>query len=188
MQETKNGKPILETSTPKLIWKKSPILEDSEKMYNLTLLAIQLNEPEDGVAPTDSRLRPDQRLMEEGKWDDANRFKTALEEKQRFVRRKKEEEAEAAALAEKPVTPYSPLWFERTTDPITGNPVYIFTGKYWKAKEAQEWPDCPDIFDIEGFLPANYPPVSSPSKKKSDNNNSPSDLAIATTTMSLSFD
>jgi Oxysterol-binding protein len=32
----------------------------------------ELNEPEEGVAPTDSRLRPDQRLMEEGKWDEAN--------------------------------------------------------------------------------------------------------------------
>ena len=32
----------------------------------------ELNELEDGVAPTDSRLRPDQRLMEEGKWDEAN--------------------------------------------------------------------------------------------------------------------
>ena len=35
-------------------------------MYNLTLLAVQLNEPEEGVAPTDSRNRPDQRLMEDG--------------------------------------------------------------------------------------------------------------------------
>ena len=37
-----------------------------EKMYNFSRLAIELNEPEDGVAPTDSRLRPDQRLMENG--------------------------------------------------------------------------------------------------------------------------
>ncbi len=32
----------------------------------------ELNEMEEGVAPTDSRLRPDQRLMEEGRWDEAN--------------------------------------------------------------------------------------------------------------------
>jgi hypothetical protein len=32
----------------------------------------ELNEHEEGVAPTDSRLRPDQRLMEEGLWDEAN--------------------------------------------------------------------------------------------------------------------
>lgn len=38
----------------------------AERMHNFTRLAIELNEPEPGVAPTDSRLRPDQRLMEEG--------------------------------------------------------------------------------------------------------------------------
>lgn len=60
-------------------------------MYNFTELAIQLNEPEEGVAPTDSRLRPDQRLMEEAKWDDANREKLRLEEKQRTARKQREQ-------------------------------------------------------------------------------------------------
>lgn len=68
-----------------------------EKMYNFTLLACQLNEPEEDVAPTDSRLRPDQRLMEDGQWDEANQVKVLLEDKQRAVRRKREEEAEQAA-------------------------------------------------------------------------------------------
>lgn len=40
--------------------------KNAEKMHNFTKLAIELNEPEEGVAPTDSRLRPDQRLMENG--------------------------------------------------------------------------------------------------------------------------
>lgn len=66
-------------------------------MYNFTLLACQLNEPEEEVAPTDSRLRPDQRLMEDGQWDEANQVKVLLEDKQRAVRRKREEEAEQAA-------------------------------------------------------------------------------------------
>lgn len=70
---------------------------DSERYYNFTELACQLNEPEPGIAPTDSRLRPDQRLMEEGKWDEANFEKVRLEEKQRSVRREKENEAEQAA-------------------------------------------------------------------------------------------
>ena len=34
-------------------------------MHNFSLFSVQLNEPESGVAPTDSRFRPDQRLMEE---------------------------------------------------------------------------------------------------------------------------
>jgi Oxysterol-binding protein len=70
---------------------------DAEKYYNFTELACQLNEPEEGVAPTDSRLRPDQRLMEDGQWDEANTVKLRLEEKQRGVRRQREAEAEKAA-------------------------------------------------------------------------------------------
>ena len=70
---------------------------DSDKYYNFTELACQLNEPEDGVAPTDSRLRPDQRLMEQGDWDAANAQKLRLEEKQRAARRQRESEAELAA-------------------------------------------------------------------------------------------
>ena len=34
-------------------------------MYNFSLFSVQLNEPESNVAPTDSRFRPDQRLMED---------------------------------------------------------------------------------------------------------------------------
>ena len=52
---------------------------------------------ENNVAPTDSRLRPDQRLMEEGLWDDANTCKVLLEEKQRAVRRQREWQMEEAA-------------------------------------------------------------------------------------------
>lgn len=69
----------------------------SDRMYNFTSLAITLNEPEEGVAPTDSRLRPDQRAMEEGRWDDANKLKQELEEKQRAARKKREAEMEEAS-------------------------------------------------------------------------------------------
>lgn len=62
-------------------------------MYFFTALALTLNEPEDGVAPTDCRRRPDQRLMEEGRWDEANSEKQRLEEKQRSARREREREA-----------------------------------------------------------------------------------------------
>ncbi len=68
-----------------------------DKCYNFTTLAVQLNEPEEGVCPTDARLRPDQRLMEEGLWDDANKVKVQIEDKQRAARRKRESEAAEAA-------------------------------------------------------------------------------------------
>lgn len=44
-------------------------------MYGFSEFASSLNEPEDGVAPTDSRLRPDQRIMEEQDFNRANEEK-----------------------------------------------------------------------------------------------------------------
>lgn len=67
--------------------------ENAENMHFFSSLALTLNEPEDGVAPTDSRLRPDQRLMEAGLWDEANAEKQRLEECQRLERRKREAQA-----------------------------------------------------------------------------------------------
>ena len=69
---------------------------NSDKFYYFTKLAVELNEEEEGVARTDTRLRPDQRLMEKGQWDEGNKEKVRLEDKQRIVRRQKEEEAEQA--------------------------------------------------------------------------------------------
>lgn len=66
-------------------------------MYFFSSLALTLNESEEGVAPTDSRRRPDQRLMEDGHWDEANAEKQRLEEKQRTARREREREAVKAA-------------------------------------------------------------------------------------------
>lgn len=59
-------------------------------MYCFSSLALTLNEEEEGVCVTDSRLRPDQRLMEAGRWDEANAEKQRLEEKQRATRRRRE--------------------------------------------------------------------------------------------------
>jgi len=58
-----------------------------ERCYHFTKFAVELNEMEPDVAPTDSRNRPDQRQMEEGNWDEANRVKVLLEEKQRAAAR-----------------------------------------------------------------------------------------------------
>lgn len=65
-------------------------------MYFFSALALTLNEQEDAVGVTDSRLRPDQRLMEDGRWDEANSEKQRLEEKQRAVRRRREADASDA--------------------------------------------------------------------------------------------
>jgi len=142
----KSGKPVLELAPAKLLWDRKVPPPDSERFYNFTELACQLNEPEEGVASTDSRNRPDQRLMEEGVWDEANAEKVRLEEKQRTARRQKESEAEKAAAEGQAVPSYDPIWFTKDKDPLTGNVIHVFKGDYWTCKEKQDWSRCPDIF------------------------------------------
>nr|XP_033812632.1 oxysterol-binding protein 2 isoform X1 [Geotrypetes seraphini] len=139
-------KMVYQTLPPKVIWKKYPLLENAEKMYCFSELALMLNEPVEKIAPTDSRLRPDQRLMENGKWDEANLEKQRLEEKQRAVRRQREVEAVQALEHGKDYEGYQPLWFERKLDSLTGELMCVYKGGYWEAKEKQDWSMCPDIF------------------------------------------
>ncbi|KAE9552166.1 hypothetical protein FO519_004613 [Halicephalobus sp. NKZ332] len=124
-----------------VLWKVNPLPKDSEKMHNFTKLAIELNELEDGLPPTDSRLRPDQRLMEEGKWQVANEVKQKLEEAQRERRQKREEQN----------IEYQPLWFHRKdlSKMIDQNDVYDFHSDYWLHRESRDFHLCPDIFSLD---------------------------------------
>uniref|UniRef100_A0A8C1WFD1 Oxysterol-binding protein n=1 Tax=Cyprinus carpio TaxID=7962 RepID=A0A8C1WFD1_CYPCA len=142
-------KTVYQTLKAKELWRKTPLPEGAENMYYFSTLALTLNEPEEGVAPTDSRRRPDQRLMEQGRWEEANAEKQRLEEKQRTVRREREREANRSANpAEEGVhhDNYKPMWFERQVDPMTREPTHIYRGGYWEAKEQGNWDSCPDIF------------------------------------------
>ncbi|VDK33129.1 unnamed protein product [Taenia asiatica] len=119
----------------------------SESMYNFNQFAIELNEPEQGVAPTDSRLRPDQRLMELGRWDEANTEKERLEVKQRRKRRAWDLfEAGEEPLDPECGPPYAPVWFSSIHDPYFDEDCHEFNGTYWMAKAKQDWSKCPDIF------------------------------------------
>ncbi|XP_011442354.3 oxysterol-binding protein 1 isoform X1 [Magallana gigas] len=146
IDESNKGKPVFETGAHVCIWEKRPLPPGSDRMYNFTSLAITLNEPEEGVAPTDSRLRPDQRAMEEGRWDEANKLKQELEEKQRAARKKREAEMEEASKRGETIKGYQPIWFEMKTDPVTGSPIHVYKGKYWDCKEKSDWSSCPPIF------------------------------------------
>lgn len=115
-----------------VLWRKRSPPSDSYLYYNFTTFASQLNEMENGVAPTDSRLRPDQRLMEDGKWDASNQEKIRLEELQRERKRQNRD--------------VKPLWFKQTSDPATGAVIYKYSGNYWERKQAQDWSLCPAIF------------------------------------------
>ncbi|KAH8383508.1 hypothetical protein KR009_009004 [Drosophila setifemur] len=149
--------PVLKTTGPpnspthttgdyKLAWRRRPAPSDSDKYYHFTTLACQLNEEEEGVAPTDCRRRPDQRLMEQAEWDASNKEKLRLEEKQRTVRRQREAEAEQAAAEGRPYPAYEPMWFKREKEEGSDNFVHVFKNTYWTAKEEQNWEGCPELY------------------------------------------
>ncbi|KAJ8286763.1 hypothetical protein GJAV_G00043020 [Gymnothorax javanicus] len=139
---TSGQKTVHQTESPRLLWKKYPLPENAENMYFFSSLALTLNEPEGGVAPTDSRLRPDQRLMEAGLWSEANAEKWRLEEEQRERRKRREAEARGSVEG----NGHLAVWFERRTDPFTGESSFVYKGGYWEAKESQDWSVCPEIF------------------------------------------
>lgn len=164
--------PVYKTGDYTLAWRLRKPPEDCEKYYNFTVLACQLNEMEEGIAPTDSRLRPDQRLMELGQWEEANTVKLSLEEKQRAARRARERAAESAAAGVSnsqtlvnnnddefgnedvalsnnsldKLLVYEPVWFKKEVEPITGTIAHLYKGGYWEAKDKGDWSMCPQIF------------------------------------------
>ncbi|THG09127.1 hypothetical protein TEA_006366 [Camellia sinensis var. sinensis] len=81
------------TSKPKdclnasLLWKRC--MPSNLTRYNMTPFAITLNELTPGLQeklpPTDSRLRPDQRHLENGEYEKANAEKLRLERRQRMI-------------------------------------------------------------------------------------------------------
>lgn len=130
-----------------LVWQRVLPPPDSEKYYSFTELACQLNEMEEGIAPTDSRLRPDQRLMELGMWDEANIEKLRLEEKQRLKRKERNNTPSEDVMENSDNhQSYEPIWFQRKKDKCTGVVSYVYNHQYWQCKKKGDWSQCPDIF------------------------------------------
>lgn len=75
------------------LWEVEPRPENSANYFSFTNFAMSLNEleahmkPPQTLCPSDSRLRPDIRKLEEGDIDGAIAEKTRLEEKQREARK-----------------------------------------------------------------------------------------------------
>ncbi|CAB4253190.1 similar to Saccharomyces cerevisiae YAR042W SWH1 Protein similar to mammalian oxysterol-binding protein [Maudiozyma barnettii] len=109
-----------------LVWKVAP---RPDAPFHLTPFAITLNAPQHKLvpwlAPTDTRLRPDQRAMEDGEYDKAAVEKHRLEEKQRAVRKEREIKNET----------YSPKWFTKDTHPITKQMYWKSNGGYWDTRK-----------------------------------------------------
>lgn len=101
-----------------LLWRNTPKPPGSP--FNLTPFALTLNDcPKDTLkpylAPTDCRLRPDQRAFELGYYDLANDLKGKQEEKQRGVRKRREKGE---------IPEFRPRWFRAETDGDTGERVW----------------------------------------------------------------
>ncbi|KAM3727376.1 Oxysterol-binding protein-related protein [Dirofilaria immitis] len=127
-----NDIPLIQGS--KLIWKNRPRPSNSSVMYNFTSFTFLLNDPSgitDLLPPTDSRRRPDIRLLESGQVELAEKEKERLEVKQR----------QARALM-KNTKEKSPKWFRSMNINSKDQLLWIFTYKYWN----REYYECEDIY------------------------------------------
>ncbi|WWC71885.1 uncharacterized protein I206_105844 [Kwoniella pini CBS 10737] len=120
-----------------LLWRNS---EKPKAPFNLTPFAVTLNDiPGDlkkYLAPTDCRLRTDQRAFENAEYDRAQELKTLNEEKQRLTRKLR---------AEGKLPPHEARWFEPTVDSDSGERLWIPRRaddgevKFWHEREKADW-------------------------------------------------
>jgi len=111
------------------IWSANAFPPNYEDQYGFGQFTVELNEitPDikDKLPPTDTRLRPDQRLYEDGKADEASEEKERLEQLQREYLK----EREAKGI------PWEPKWFELKNDPvIPGVKSYQYKGGYFEQR------------------------------------------------------
>ena len=135
---TQNG-----SDTGKRIWSVGGLVDNAAQRYGFTTFAAELNEitpVEAGkLPPTDSRLRPDQRALEEGQVDRAEALKARLEERQRARRRVTEEHGEE----------WSPKWFVKSGMEGDEEIWRLKPGKenYWESRAKSEWSGVVDVFE-----------------------------------------
>lgn len=105
------------------VWRASAIPVEYEKYYGFTKFAIELNELQPSLKlllpPTDTRLRVDQRLLEEGKLEEAEEQKQRIEEMQRERRK---------TLEESHVT-HQPRFFRKSKDDT-----WVSNNTYWELR------------------------------------------------------
>ncbi|XP_077474987.1 oxysterol-binding protein-related protein 7-like isoform X2 [Stigmatopora argus] len=114
--------------TPKCIWKPNVQPDDHFQYYGFSRYARELNEltPElkAVLPPTDTRFRPDQRLLEDGKVAEADQKKDAVEEKQRERRK---------AMA-KQGKEHNPRFFRKEVDEAHQE-MWLYKGNYWNLRK-----------------------------------------------------
>ncbi|KAM5381947.1 hypothetical protein ACJZ2D_002735 [Fusarium nematophilum] len=114
--------------------------------FNLTPFVLTFNHIDEQLRPwlppTDSRLRPDQRAMEDGEYDFAADEKNRLETAQRSRRRLREERGDE----------FIPAWFHKARCEVTGEEYWQFNGKYWEQRD-KAGPDGDPKVAWEGLEP-----------------------------------
>lgn len=135
---TRNG------SSGATVWTAGPLVSNAPKHYGLTNFAAALNEitpVEDKKIPaTDSRLRPDQRALEDGDVDRAEEVKVQLEEAQRARRRDMEGAGES----------WEPRWFTKVDEAPEGEPIWRLKGGkdgYWEERTKGSWGNVLPVFE-----------------------------------------
>nr|PVC51867.1 hypothetical protein MACL_00001222 [Theileria orientalis] len=132
-------------NTRREAWRPDERPPNNQDYYGFGYLTMQLNELTEDydrtkgaqMPKTDSRYRPDQRMYENGRLDEANEEKKRLEDKQRAV---------AKHRADNNLT-YKPHWFTKVIDPATHQANWIYKGNYWeKKRDGTVDEGTPDIF------------------------------------------
>lgn len=90
---------------------------------------------------SDSRLRPDQRALENEQWEFAASEKHRLEEKQRAARKKRAEDG----------TEFMPKYFKKIQDPDSKEDYYAYGPEhgmrdYWVDRRKQDFAHMEDLY------------------------------------------
>ncbi|CAI6005702.1 unnamed protein product [Closterium sp. NIES-64] len=133
------------------VWRLTDLPEDDK--FQFTHFARKLNSFETAppsLLPSDSRLRPDRKALEEGDLNQSASEKYRLEEHQRAEKREREQRKDA----------FVPKWFrssgETAVTPWGDLEVYEFTGLYDERKSAASETPVEDVPKQE-FSPWQYP-------------------------------
>uniref|UniRef100_A0A8C7LMI7 Oxysterol-binding protein n=1 Tax=Oncorhynchus kisutch TaxID=8019 RepID=A0A8C7LMI7_ONCKI len=119
------------------IWRANAMPADHEQYYGFTKFAMELNELDPSLKlllpPTDTRLRLDQRLLEEGNVEAAEEQKQKIEQQQRDRRR---------VLEENTMT-HQPTFFRKSKDDT-----WVSNNTYWDLRRDPGFShlDCPVLW------------------------------------------
>ena len=140
---------LARTDTGAKIWTAGSVVPDANRVYGFTTFAATLNEvtaiEDHRLPPTDSRLRPDQKALENGDVDHAEALKARLEIRQRARGKVRESHGQT----------WTPQFFKRLPpgenlllqDPDEEIWVLKQSYGYWDRRAAGDWSGIQEVFE-----------------------------------------